>query len=273
MNRIEAVSNPRIVAACRALARGERMPIEGDRMLAEMLEAGETPEEVFFVEEGHEEKERKHDQGEHDQGENRRGLLRKVIERGGRTFQVSGRVLRKLSDLPSARGVVALARVPSLSLSDLLPSKKSLVVLLDGVQDPANVGAIVRSSEAFGVSSVVVLSGSASPFSARSLRASAGSALRVPIVFGISASSAVAWARAAGFTLAGAEAHGGELPEAVALVRPLVLVIGSEGHGLSPEVSSAVTRRLTIPLEGRVESLNAAVAAALLLHALSRGTR
>jgi TrmH family RNA methyltransferase len=138
------------------------------------------------------------------------------------------------------------------------------------MQDPANVGAIVRCAEAFGVAGVVLTPESAWPFSPRALRASAGSALRVPIVPRVPAAEAVAWARASGACLAGAEAHGGEAPAAAAKVRPLVLVLGSEGHGISPEVEAALDRRLTLPLGGRVESLNAAVAAGLLLFVLSR---
>lgn len=282
--RIESPSNPRIAAAARALARGERMPIEGTRMLAEALDAGVVPDIVFFEERRKEEEERSHREADgrdrNDEEENRREerdreLLRKVRERGASLVPVSRRVLRKLSDLPSARGIVALARIPALDLDVVRSSlsRQSLVVLLDGVQDPANVGAIVRSAEAFGADAVLLTAGSALPFTARSLRASAGSAFRVPIAAALSPDEAVAWARGHGAALAGAEAHGGDEPEAVAGIRPLLLAIGSEGHGLSDAVSKALDRRVTIRLAGRVESLNAAVAAALLLYTFSRGTR
>ncbi len=196
-----------------------------------------------------------------------------------RVTEVSARVLKRLSDLPSTRGVAALAPPPHrtlASLSPLSPSKKSsppsssLFLLLDEIQDPANVGAIVRCAEAFGVAAVILTPGCAWPFSPRALRASAGSALRVPIAARVPAEEAVAWARALGASLAGAEAHGGEPPERAAGVRPLVLVVGSEGHGISPGIEAALDRKLTLPLGGRVESLNAAVAAGLLLFVLSR---
>jgi tRNA G18 (ribose-2'-O)-methylase SpoU len=271
MTRIDSPSNPRIVAAARALARGERMPIEGTRMLAEALDAGVVPDVVFFEEKDREgEKKERNDRGKHD-----RELLRKVEERGASLIPVSARVLRRLSDLPSARGIVALARIPALDLdvASSSLSKQSLVVLLDGVQDPSNVGAIVRSAEAFGAEAVLLTAGSALPFTARSLRASAGSALRIPIVAALSPEEVVTWARARGAVLAGAEARGGEAPESLAGIRPLVLAIGSEGHGFSPAISKALDRRLTIPLAGRVESLNAAVAASVLLYTLSGRTR
>ena len=279
MTRIDSPSNPRILAAARALARGERMPIEGTRMLAEALDAGVVPDIVFFEERGKEEKDRSDREGNHGEGnrpdEHDPGLLRKVEERGAALVRVSARVLRKLSDLPSARGIVALARIPALDLDAASSSlsRQSLVVLLDGVQDPANVGAIVRSAEAFGAEAVLLTVGSALPFTARSLRASAGSALRIPIAAALSPEEVVTWARARGAVLAGAEARGGEAPESLAGIRPLVLAIGSEGHGFSPAVSKGLGRRITIPLAGRVESLNAAVAAAVLLYTLSGRTR
>ncbi len=92
----------------------------------------------------------------------------------------------------------------------------------------------------------------------------------MPIAARVPAADAVAWARGLGASLAGAEAHGGEPPESAAAARPLVLVVGSEGRGISPGIEAVLDRRLTLPLGGRVESLNAAVAAGLLLFVLSR---
>jgi TrmH family RNA methyltransferase len=270
--RIEAPSNPRIAAAVKAAASGEAMLLEGRRMIEDALDAGVPVEELFVQAEEAEENE---------------DLLGKVRGEGAeagagpraRVTAVSARVLRKLSDLPSTRGVVALAPPPNrtlASLSPLLPSKKSpsspspLFLILDDIQDPVNVGAILRSGEAFGIAAALLTPGCAWPFSPRALRASAGSAFRLPVAARVAAGEAVAWARRHGIALAGAEAHAGTAPEALASVRPLALVIGSEGHGISPEVAAALDHRVTVPLAGRVESLNAAVAAGVLLHVLTR---
>ena len=131
-------------------------------------------------------------------------------------------------------------------------------------------GAILRSGEAFGVAAALLTPGCAWPFSPRALRASAGSAFRLPVAAGVAAGEAVAWARRHGIALAGAAAHGGTAPEALGGVRPLALVIGSEGHGISAEIAGSLDHRVTLPLAGRVESLNAAVAAGVLLHVLTR---
>ncbi len=262
MSRIESPSNPRIAAAVRAVADGDRMLLEGRRMVEEALDAGIVLDEVFVLDEMSEE------DGDF------LGRVRGAIA-GAMPTTVSPRVLNRLSDLPSSRAVAALASPPHRALASLSsPSKKSpsssLFLLLDGVQDPANVGAIVRCAEAFGVAGVVATPSCAWPFSPRALRASAGSALRVPIATRVPPEEAVAWARAHGAVLAGAEAHGGEPPERAAKVRPLVLVLGSEGHGISPEIETVLDNRLTLPLGGNVESLNAAVAAGLLLFILTR---
>jgi len=245
MPPLTSTSNARIVAAVRAVERGDRMLLEGARMLSEALEAGLRPESVYHT------------------GEASAALLARARGLGAALVEVDERVLRKLSDLPSVRGVAALATPPAVSIDTLAPG---LALLLDGVQDPSNVGAMVRSAEAFGAGAVLLTAGSAGPFTPRALRASAGSALRLPIVPGLSPGAALAWIRASGAVLAGAEAHGGEPPASLSGRRPLVLGIGSEGHGFSPEIAAALDVTVTIPLAGRVESLNAAVAAALLLY-------
>ncbi len=264
--KITATSNPRIQAALRAVESGERMMIEGDRALGEALAAGIVPEEIFL---------------EGEEGSSPEAAVREAAERGASLSFVTSKVLSKLSDLPSARGVVALAIAPRRSLSDLSPSRhpspaslplsssSSLFVLLDGVQDPANVGAIVRSAEAFGVTAVLLTPDCASPFSPKAVRASALSALRVPLATGVTPGDAVAWADRLGATLAGAETRGGEPPSSLSGLRPLVLVVGSEGRGISTALESRLVRRVTIPLAGKVESLNAAVAAGVLLALVS----
>jgi len=266
--RIDSPSNPRIAAAVKAIASGETMLLEGRRMIEEALDAGVLVEGVFVQNDAFEEHE---DFLGRVRGEGTTGVARVTT--------VSARVLRRLSDLPSTRGVVAIAAPPHrtlTSLSALLPSKKSfsspspLFLLLDDVQDPANVGAILRSGEAFGVAAALLTPGCAWPFSPRALRASAGSAFRVPVAARVAAGDAVAWARRHGIALAGAAAHGGTAPDALAGVRPLALVIGSEGHGISAEIAGSLDHRVTLPLGGRVDSLNAAVAAGVLLHILTR---
>ncbi len=268
--RIDSPANPRIKAALRAVETGERLLLEGERAIGEAIAAGVVPMEIFL---------------EGTEGDVAAQSIREAAKRGASLFSVPPKVLRKLSDLESGRGIVALAIPPRRSLEDLHLSKRTpggslsgispssfLLVLLDGVQDPANVGAIVRSAEAFGAAGIALTPDCASPFSPKALRASALSALRIPIATGVEPQEAVRWADGAGATLAGAETRGGESPSTLAGIRPLVLVVGSEGRGISPAIEARLSRRVTVPLSGRVESLNAAVAAGILLYALSPKT-
>ena len=291
--RIDSPSNPRIAAAVKAVEAHRKMLLEGARMIEEALDAGVLVEEVLVSDVPRMSgvkgalRAPRSGQGPLTPDIRERDFFYRRLRQQPphirddsrpRVTEISARVLRKLSDLPSARGVVALAAPPHrnlTSLSDLLPSQESLsssslFLLLDDVQDPANVGAILRSGEAFGVAAAILTPGCAWPFSPRALRASAGSAFRLPVAARVAAADAVAWARRHRITLAGAAAHGGTAPEALAGARPLALVIGSEGHGISAEVAGSLDHRVTLPLAGRVDSLNAAVAAGVLLHVLTR---
>ena len=234
---------------------GETLLLEGARTIGDALDAGVVPSVVFAAA---------------DRTPVDAAAAGRAQRAGAEIVEVSARVLARLSGLESTRALVALADVPDARLSDLAGAR--LVLLLDGLQDPANVGAILRAAEAFGAGGVVLTPGTASPFAPKAFRASAGSALRVPVAKNVLSTDLVTWARSYGASLAGADAHLGEDPSTLRGVAPLVLAIGSEGHGLSAPVVQALDRRVTIPLSPRVESLNAAVATGILLYALSPKT-
>ena len=249
---VDSPTNPRVAAALRALRDGERMALEGARALGEALDAGVVPETLFFEPEGAD------------------GALLARAEAAGALLQpASRRVVERLSGLAAARGIVAVALLPRHDVGSLPPGPGNLWLLLDGLQDPSNVGAILRSAEAFGVAGALLTSGCASPFAPRALRASAGSAFRLPLATGLAPAEATSWFAGRGILLAGGVARGGTDPALAPLPRPVALAVGSEGRGLSPEVEAALGARLTLPMRGSVESLNAAVAASLLLYAVS----
>jgi TrmH family RNA methyltransferase len=257
---VDSPKNPRVAFAVQAFRDGARMPLEGARTLGEALDAGVRVETLFYEE-----------------GAVDEALLSRVEERGASLHPSSRRVVERLSDLAASRGVVAVASLPEsgLDLLGSLPHGRGAWLLLDGLQDPSNVGAVIRSAEAFGSAGALLTSGCASPYSARALRASAGSTFRLPLAVGVEPSGAVAWFRDRGIVLAGGVARGGEDTAGLRskAPSPVALAVGSEGRGLSSEVESALGLRLTLPMEGRVESLNAAVAASLLLYLLSEDVR
>ena len=176
-------------------------------------------------------------------------------------------LFREVSTTETTQGVIALVRPPSWTAEHVLRGL-SLTVVLDGIQEPGNAGAIVRTAEAFGATGVVFLKGTVSPFNPKCLRASAGSLFRLPALHGMD--DDVFWAAAEQRRVAiYAAAPRAELTlEKADLASRSVLIIGSEGRGLRPETARRA-QEIRIPTTG-VESLNAAVAAGILLYEARR---
>lgn len=176
-----------------------------------------------------------------------------------------------ISPAQTPTGVVALADVAAADLGEVLGPAPSLIVVLAGVQDPGNVGAVIRTAEAAGATGVVALPGTADPCGWKALRASMGSALRLPIVRPSTGEDVVAALRAHGVTIVAADgrpdAPGDALPE---VGGPLALLIGAEGAGLPAALRRAADATVSIDLAPPVESLNAGVAAALILFEIRR---
>ncbi len=170
----------------------------------------------------------------------------------------------------ASQGIMALVRAPEAAVSLLLGSAHPLVLVLAGLQDPGNVGAILRSAEAFCATGAILLSGTATPWNPKCLRASAGSALRLPMLAIPSAEEASALLREHDVRSYAAVVSAGHPAGEVALGRPTALWIGNEGSGLTPEQIAACDGSITLPMPGEVESLNAAIAASLLLYEASR---
>lgn len=171
----------------------------------------------------------------------------------------------------TTQGVIALVRPPAWSIEQLFRGV-SLVVVLDGLQDPGNAGAICRAAEAFGATGVLFVKGSTSPFNPKTVRASAGSLFRVPFVHGVDGALARAALQQHKVDVwAGVPARperAAKRLDQVDFTRKCALIIGSEAHGVGVALRSAATD-LFIPTVG-VESLNAAVAAGILLYEARR---
>jgi TrmH family RNA methyltransferase len=178
---------------------------------------------------------------------------------------VSRAVLERLADSRTPQHLLALARRRDVPVADIL-GRKGPIVFAFGVQDPGNLGAIVRVAEAAGGAGVIAAPGSADFFHPRAVRGSAGSVLRLPVSGRVCFEPFAADARAAGRPLCGATSTGGEDVFEAPLDPQSVVVIGAEGTGLPAGAYRYLDRKLTIPMRDPVDSLNAAVATALLLY-------
>jgi RNA methyltransferase, TrmH family len=192
-------------------------------------------------------------------------LVSALGARGVEVTLVSAPVMDAISPVRSPSAIVALAERPPAPDEAFYGSAPLIVVAVD-VQDPGNVGAIVRVAEAAGGTGVVVAGASASPFGWKALRGSMGSALRLPIVAGVPADEAVDAARRHRCRIVATVPRDGQPIFEADLAGPLAILIGGEGQGLAGPLVDAADERVTIPMQAPVESLNAAVTAALLLY-------
>jgi TrmH family RNA methyltransferase len=182
--------------------------------------------------------------------------------------EVSDAVLAAISPARTPSGAVALARPRSQTIEEL-PAPASIAIAAVGVQDPGNLGAIVRSAEALGASSVIACDGSADPYGWKALRGAMGSSFRLPLVRATTGDAVLQWARAhavrtIGLTLEGTPASSADLRS------PALVLVGAEGRGLPAAIVAQVHQAVTIPMTPPVESLNVAVATALLLYEARR---
>jgi TrmH family RNA methyltransferase len=189
--------------------------------------------------------------------------------RSARRVVLPDRLFQTISSTETSQGVIALVEPPQWSNEQLFRGQ-CLVLVLDGIQDPGNAGAIARAAEAFGATGLIFVKGTVSPLHPKALRASAGSLFRIPFVFGTEAPLVKAMLKQqhldlyAAMPFTGSERLAGD----VDFTRPCAIVIGSEGRGVSKDLHE-IANALAIPTVG-VESLNAAMAASVLLYEARR---
>ncbi|MGE0813955.1 MAG: TrmH family RNA methyltransferase [Vicinamibacterales bacterium] len=199
-------------------------------------------------------------------GPSERAALDTLADAGAQVVRVTADVLQAMSPVRTPSGVVALARRPAHAIDAVFAPPPALVVAAVDVQDPGNVGALVRTAEALGASGLLAVGTTADPFAWKALRAAMGSAFRLPIVRVASAAEAMAAARDRGVQAIALVPRGGASPAQVDLARPTCLLVGGEGPGLPPALVRDADRTVSLPMAATVESLNVAVAGALALY-------
>jgi RNA methyltransferase, TrmH family len=185
--------------------------------------------------------------------------------------RVAADVLASLSEMETSQGVLAIARRPSFDEAALYRSVP-LVLVAAGVQNPGNLGGLLRTAEAAGATGAYLTDGCADPFSWKALRGSMGSAFRLPHVRRLPLADALRRLAAHGVTIAAAALPGTPC-DAVDLRGPLAIVLGPEGAGLPDDVAAGADLRLAVPMQAPVESLNVGVAAGVLLFEAARQRR
>ena len=197
--------------------------------------------------------------------------FREVREAGDRAVLLASHLFKKASGQKTPQGVMALVAFPPRQLDAYLAgldpaSDSDLLLLLEDIQDPGNVGTLIRTANAFACQGVILMPTSASLVNPKTLAASMGSVFHLP-VFEIAGEAASAYGalRQAGFRLIAASLDGGSIQHPLVLKGRRVLMLGNEGHGLSEEALRLADKRVRIPMGGQANSLNVAAAGAILL--------
>lgn len=200
----------------------------------------------------------------------RRQLAGRASAAGARVVTVTAAVLTAMSPVRQPSGMVALARLEAVDLETILAAPAPIVLVLAGVQDPGNVGSIVRAAEALGATGMICTEGTADAHGWKALRGSMGSALRLPIAVRQSLAAVAGRLRQRDIRIVAMVPRGGTLLDAADLRPPMALLLGGEGAGLEAPARQAADLTVSIPMAPAVESLNVAAAAALVLYEAAR---
>lgn len=260
-SEITSRTNPRVAAVAALRDRRERdreglTIVDGAREVRRAIESGAELVEAFTC-------------GPLLAGPDARAALDALERRGTPVTAVSEGVFEKLAFGDRAEGLLAVVRIPDLSLGRLALPPDPLVAVIEGVEKPGNIGAVLRSADGAGADALVAASPRTDLFNPNAIRASAGTIFRVPLA-AAPAGDAMAWARAAGLRLVATRVDAERPYTDVDLTGPIAIVMGAEADGLTATWDAPDIEAVRIPMRGIADSLNVSVAAALLLFEARR---
>ncbi|HXG83673.1 MAG TPA: RNA methyltransferase [Pyrinomonadaceae bacterium] len=264
MLKITSRDNPRLKQAGRVRSGAVKnlIFVEGLRLAEEVLRSGLQIEEIFIGENFTKNERAKH-------------FLDYISTRKVLTIEVSETALASLADTKNSQGVVLIAQKPKTGKFKIEASLKEtrqmpLVVLLHQINNPSNLGAILRTAEAVGSAGVILTKDSADVFSPKSLRAAMGAAFRLPLWKDANFFEALDWARASDLISTAADVKAEKSYLEIDWNAPRLLIFGSEARGLSEKETAEIDEILKIPMENNVESLNLAVSGGVILFEAKR---
>jgi TrmH family RNA methyltransferase len=262
--KITSPSNPQIRKSIEMLEAGRKhiprtLLIEGPHLIEPALSAGANITCVFFT----------GSFGETKEGSRILTILSRNVPE---IFEVASRILGKIAATKTPQGIVAIGTYTPLSLKELPLVEKPLLILVDGIQDPGNLGTIIRTSDAAGADGVLLLPGTCDPFMAKTVRATAGSIFNIPVV-DTDRQDLLEWIREKKIHLAVTAADASKSVFDADLDVPVALVFGNEARGVSEPLRKAADLVVKIPIHGKAESLNVATSAAICLYEAVRQRR
>ena len=262
MNRIEKITsrdNRRLVSVrkVRDGKTGDKIFIEGKRLAAESLRSDIEIEECFVVEGFHE-----------------RELVDSIAKTGATICEVTERIFDSIADTDQPQGIIVIAKRPILKPEfvdyNFNNAALPVVIFLKEINNPSNLGAILRTAEAVNVAGIIVSKRSADVYSPKALRSAMGASLRLPIWENAEFDGVMSWAKERNLATMAADISGTVSYDQIDWKTPSLLIFGSEAHGLSEMELEALDKKIRIPMENGVESLNLAVSAGIILFEAKR---
>ena len=186
---------------------------------------------------------------------------------------VSDDVFRKMSDTSSPQGILCVMRMKRYEPRQLLAGEKPFLMILEDIQDPGNLGTILRTGEGAGINGVILSRDCADLFNPKTIRSTMGSIYRVPFLYVSSLAEAIDWLRQKKVSVYAAHLQGKRWYDEENYTTGCAFLIGNEGNGLRPETAALADTYIKIPMEGKVESLNAAMASGILMYEAARQRR
>ena len=183
---------------------------------------------------------------------------------------VAGDLFRKMSDTQTPQGILTVLRQPEYRLEELITQRNALLIVLEDLQDPGNLGTIIRTGEGAGITGVIMSARTVDIFNPKTIRATMGSIYRVPFVYVDNLKETLQKLHKQGIHTYAAHLKGNTYYDTFSFRESTAFLIGNEGNGLQKETADMAEEYLKIPMEGQVESLNAAIATSLLMYEAHR---
>ncbi|MDO5441352.1 MAG: RNA methyltransferase [Bacillota bacterium] len=200
------------------------------------------------------------------ESEEARQLAEKADKNGLAVYEVSDSVFHKLSQTENSQDILAVIEKPHISREDFFMNARSKnILVIDRVQDPGNIGTLLRTAEAAGFAGALFIKGSGDPFSPKAVRAASGSTERLPIIFAESANDALAILKTNGKKVFATAMNATNIYYEADLRNDVAIVVSNEGNGASKEILEAADEILSIPMDGKTESLNVAIASGIIM--------
>ena len=236
--------------------REKKYMVEGYRIIKQAMETGEKLHMAVFCE-------------SFEKNEFCEAVLNELESQGTRLYKLSQKLFDEISDTQNSQGIIAVAHMKSIGMKEQIEKGTRFILILDRIQDPGNMGTIIRTADAAGVEAIVLLKGCVDIYNPKVLRSTMGSVFTMPILSVEDPDSAIGILKAEGFAVASSILETDSYYDEISYPQKIALVIGNEANGIDQSIIERSDIKVKIPIYGKVESLNAAIAAGILMYKIA----